>query len=312
MGRSVLRYLKDVSDQGIVVPTTYVFSRDPERFLTKWPEFKTAKWLNFYKGNVLHYNTFPEESDFSFIIHAAADSFDAPNWINRFDQILDGTRNILEWSSLNRKNRPRLLYISSGSVYGSLLSSMSSFVETYQGAPDVTKSESAYGNAKRAAEQLCSLFYAQGKVDPIIARCFCFVGRDLPLNAHFAIGNFIYDAIYNDKIVVASSGNSIRSYMAQNDLADWLLTILTQGKPNDIYNVGSDEPISIKSLATRIRNLLAPNKQIIFKHCKNYRDSRYIPNVRKAKKDLGLELTSVIDEEIVSIASFVNREIRIK
>ena len=141
---------------------------------------------------------------------------------------------------------------------------MDSFAETYQGAPDVTEAPSAYGNAKRAAEQLCSLFFAEGKVDPIIARCFCFVGRDLPLNAHFAIGNFIYDAIYNEEIVVKGSGNSVRSYMVQRDLANWLLTILALGKPNNIYNVGSDEPTTIKKLAFLIRDLLAPNKPVIF------------------------------------------------
>ena len=161
-----------------------------KQFLENWPEFKKTEWLKFLAGDVLNQSTFPKENNFDFIIHSAADSVTASSSLDRFDQILIGTRNILEWSALNKKNKPRFLYISSGAVYGSMLSSMDSFAETYQGAPDVTEAPSAYGKAASSGAA-CSLFLVSGKVDPIIARCLL-VGRDLPLNAHFKLSEILY------------------------------------------------------------------------------------------------------------------------
>ena len=306
VGRSILRHFHGTPALRQVFPETVVFTRDPNSFLSKWPEFFGCNWLTFYEGDILDSESFPPKNDFGYIIHAAADSVDVPNPLKRFDQILNGTRNTLEWAATNKREVPRFLFVSSGGVYGPMPANMNAFPESYNGAPCVKSGRSAYGNAKRAAEQLCSLFYEEGTVVPMIARCFSFIGRDLPLNAHFAIGNFIYDAVFQNTIKVKSSGDAIRTYMAQDDLAAWLLTILTVGEANAIYNVGSDDPLSIKELAFRIRGLLAPDKKIIFTREDVIPESRFVPDLTKARSELNLSLEKELDDEIVSIARLLN------
>jgi UDP-glucuronate decarboxylase len=138
----------------------------------------------------------------------------------------------------------------------------------------------------------------------VIARCFAFVGHDLPKDAHFAIGNFISDALHKDFISVTGDGSQIRSYLNQKDLAIWLMILLEKGKEGLVYNVGSDESISILELAYLVRDTLSPGKSVIFQKEKNAHQGRniYVPDITKAKHDLNLKVSISLQE---SLAEFL-------
>jgi len=172
--------------------------------------------------------------------------------------------------------------------------------ETYCGMPESTIADNVYGIAKRQAELLCALYAEQFKFACLIARCFAFVGPDLPLNKHYAIGNFIRDAIDKNKIIVSGDGSPLRSYLYQEDLAKWLMTILEVGKVGEAYNVGSDQPISIADLARLVRDVLAPKKEVIINGQINSQQerNRYIPNIDKIKNQLNLSVDRSLVESI--------------
>jgi len=134
----------------------------------------------------------------------------------------------------------------------------------------------------------------------VVARCFAFVGPDLPLNVHFAFGNFIRDALTADAITVSGDGTPLRTYLHQSDLAHWLLTLLEHGRPGQAYNVGSDEVISIAALAHLVRDILAPGKPVHILGQSNpvAARSRYVPDIRKAQQDLVLNVSIPLAEAI--------------
>ena len=78
----------------------------------------------------------------------------------------------------------------------------------------------------------------------------------MPVKQHYAIGNFLYDAKYKNKILIKKKMKVIRSYMYADDMVRWLILILLNSKMKTVtYNVGSDQPVELYSLANKIAKL---------------------------------------------------------
>lgn len=305
-GRALLRHWVA---QDMHVPEVTVLTRSSQAFLSRYPEFGGLPWLHFHEGNVLEPGSLPPPKAFTHVIHAATDSTLGPKLspIQRYDQIVEGTRNLLDFSL--KCGVKRFLLTSSGGVYGPQPSDMDMIPEDYHGAPDTLNPANAYSIAKIAAEHLCVLYRHAYGIETIIARCFAFVGRDLPLNVHFAIGNFIRDALWRDSISVAGDGTPLRSYLDQQDLAHWLLTLLDRGGEGQAYNVGSDQAISIAGLAALVRDLVAPGKavRILGEKGEHAGRNRYVPCIRKAREELGLDVRVPLAEAIKATADAARR-----
>jgi UDP-glucuronate decarboxylase len=269
-----------------------VLTRKPELFLASYPNYRESSWLQFHKGDINDPQSLPRSDGFTHILHAAADSTYGPTHqpLDRFRQIVDGTRNLLQYATYKRISR--FLYISSGAVYGVQPPDLDTIKEDWPSSPDLTNPANAYGLAKRAAEHLCHLYHTTHGIEVVVARCFAFVGPDLPLNVHFAIGNFIRDALYHGQISIAGDGTPIRSYLDQADLSLWLTVLLLHGHNGETYNVGSDEAISISQLAYLIRDILSPNKPVILlgSSQSSIGRNRYVPSILKVKEQHGLKV----------------------
>lgn len=299
-GRALLRsWLRD-EVCGSSIPEVTIVTRSPDSFVERYPEFSAKSWLTLHKSNILDYETLPVGGYFTHILHAATESTIGPSLpaLQRYDEIVNGARNILDYAVKN--NVKRVLLTSSGGVYGPQPVRLKKIPESYLGIPDPLDPLSAYSMGKRAAEHLCTLYNDRFGLDSVIARCFSFVGEDLPLNAHFAIGNFIHDALYSNEINVAGDGTPIRSYMNQTDLAQWLLRVLRRGRGGQCYNIGSDKAISISELAHLVRDILSPSKSVVFKNSATNFQGRnvYVPDVSAAKNELNLDITISLRESI--------------
>jgi UDP-glucuronate decarboxylase len=299
-GRALLRtWLAESVRCGPVAYVT-VLSRNPSSFLLRFPEFQHVPWLSFHTGDICDPSSLPWGTHFPQVLHAAADSFPGIRLtpLARYQQVVEGTRNILELAIA--VGARRFLLTSSGGVYGPQPPDLAALAEDWPGSPDLRNPANAYSLGKRAAEHLCALYQEANGIEMVIARCFAFVGRDLPLDAHFAIGNFIRDALSREAIEVVGDGSPLRTYLDQDDMAHWLLTLLASGRPGEVYNVGSDEVVTIAELAHRVRDLLAPNKPVRVQGQRQDTSgrNRYVPDIRKAHAELGLGVTIPLAESI--------------
>ena len=263
-----------------------VLSRDPQRFAVKSPHLAQRADIEFVRGDVRDFS-FPQEAC-SHVIHAGTTSGSPVPPREMFDTVVAGTRRVLDFAARGTR---RLLFISSGAVYGRQPPGLTHLPEDHPGGPDPLDPASAYGEGKRAAELLCILASGEGQFDVTIARCFAFVGPHLPLDAHFAVGNFIRDALAGGPIRVGGDGTPLRSYLYAADLAVWLWTILLRGASGRAYNVGSAEDLTIAQVAETVRtalDLTAPVQIAKTPPPAGREASRYVPDVSRAQCELGL------------------------
>lgn len=222
-----------------------------------------------------------------------------------FDTSVLGTKNLL--NATKRLDVKKIIFASSGAIYKKILEGPQNFCESQDISKDELEDDDPYLSGKSRAESICKEFLETSTSQIIIARMFTFVGPYLPLNANFAIGNFFQDCIEKKPITVKSDGNSIRSYQFSIDMVNWLVTMLLKGKSGEIYNVGSSEQISIKNLAERISEVF-DNKlgvKVLGDQSPDPVSSVYVPNIEKAKKDLGLTNFFNLDESLLEMLKFM-------
>ena len=269
-----------------------ILTRDPVVFAQKAPHLTTRSDLQFIQGDVRSFT--PPPGCYDYIIHAATEASAKLNQESpeeMFDAIVGGTRRVLDFAT--KCGVRKFIVTSSGAVYGQQPSSLTHTPEDYLGAPDPLLHNSAYGEGKRVSEHLCAVHASQHGYEVKIARCFAFVGPHLPLDGHFAIGNFIRDALRDHPIQIAGDGTPMRSYLYASDLAIWLWTLLFRAPSARAYNVGSADDLSIKQLASLVATTVGNGAAITVARSAtpNSPVSRYVPAVNRAQDELGLVVT---------------------
>jgi nucleoside-diphosphate-sugar epimerase len=280
-----------------------VLSRSPEAFLNEFPELRDAAEVTWLKGDV---RDFELEAAYgcSYAIHAATDvvATSSPNDI--FDTCTVGTQRVL--SVLGKDGMAaRMVLLSSGAVYGRTPPEVSAIPEEWQGAPDPLAPSSAYGEGKRVSELLCAMAAnTRPELGVSIARCFAFVGPHLPLDKHFAIGNFIGAAMNGKDIRIQGDGTPLRSYLYAADLAHWLWVILFAAKSGRAYNVGGSEALSIGDLAHRVNRVLNDSGDVLIAQSPSpgVSPEAYVPSVKRVVTELGLTPSVDLDVAILRTA----------
>lgn len=283
-----------------------ILTRSVDGFYKHYPHLVNARGFSLLEGDITNF-TFPDRT-VNFIIHAASGGTvvldDKVNG-SLVKISVDGTRRVLDFAS--ECKGVKVLYTSSGGVYGVQPQNITHVCEDYIGAPETMKPDfkNTYGESKRYCELLSALYSTQHHFEIKIARCFAFVGPYLPLQRNYAIGNFINDVLKNDQIVIEGDGTPRRSYLYTSDLTIWLWKILFKGKNLYPYNVGSDMDLSIYELADKVRLLVNPSSDIkVSKVPDPITIERYVPSVQRAFADLNLKQTITLDEAIIKTANW--------
>ncbi len=210
---------------------------------------------------------------------------------------------LLHFSNLIKADKfdGNILYTSSGAIYGPQNSNLpikeNAKINSYEG---FSNDKRIYAESKLYCEEIIKDLGILG-FRTSIARCFAFVGEELPLTSHFVIGNII-DCLINKKIFMLKANSRVyRSFMHTDDLCNWLIKIIHSSSTQcPIFNVGSDEAFELRDLLMKINNEFGLNYKI-----KNNsaigEDDWYIPSVDKIKKELDCNITLNLTESIKKI-----------
>ncbi len=293
-----------------------VLTRSAARFRAHAPHIAEDPAIDLLEGDIRSF-VFPgdlKDDPFTHVIHAATDTGgqQGPGAASELaDSILEGTRHVLRFALA--AGARRLLFTSTGAVYGRSVP-LRNIPESYPGAPDPLLLQSSYDEAKRMSEHLCVAYSHGTPLSCVISRPFAFVGPHLPMDAHFAIGNFIRDAMEGRPLHIRGDGTPLRSFLYTADLAIWLWHLLLRAPRDRAYNVGSPDGVTIAELAHLVACTLRPGDG-------DGRSSRlaiqidgvanpeaplagYVPDTRRASEELGLRVKIPLAEAIRRTAAW--------
>jgi len=168
-----------------------------------------------------------------------------------------GTKHILDLAIFHQAP---LLFTSSSEVYGN--PEIFPQTEDYPGNSLTNGIRSPYEEGKRFAESLVSMYVKKYHLDGKIVRIFNTYGAFMQLTDSRVIPHFIKQLYNNEPLHVTGDGSQTRTFCYVDDIISGLLLVMEKGKKGEIYNLGSEEEVSIETLAEKILTVSHKNLPI--------------------------------------------------
>ena len=282
-----------------------VTSRNPQTLLPLTTLIDERSPITAVASDIRHLHI-PNEFRDGNLIHAATPASAALNSSDpsmMLKIIIEGQERVLE-EAVRVNNK--VLFLSSGAVYGRQPLDLSHLSEDWEGAPQIGDSNSAYHEGKRVAELMGNIAVDKQGLNFVTARLFAFIAPFLPLGTHFAAGNFIRDAVTSNQVEIQSGGGSIRSYLYATDLSSSLWALLLRGKTGKAYNVGSDQEVTIRELALEVINCTNKKAEVVIKGIDTSENvNRYVPSVERILKELGISQSVLLPQAILRTSTWL-------
>ena len=215
---------------------------------------------------------------------------------------LQGSINALETA---RTEFARILYASSGDVYGTML--RESFTE--EGFSNA--SGRALAEGKRAAEVLHAAYHDEYGVDTRIARIFNTYGPGADPSDQRVVMKMIVAALQNRDIPINGSGEQLRTFCWVEDIVDGLVRLM-DAPPTETartINFGSSHEVSIRALAEKIVELTGSRSRI--NHVEARRDDprRRMPDIAAARRELDWTPRTPLAEGLRRTIEYAEKEL---
>lgn len=205
-----------------------------------------------------------EVPDVDYILHAASNTHPrqySADPVGTITTNIIGTDNLLKFG--RDHHTKRFIFLSSVEIYGENRGDTERFREDYLGYLDCNTMRAGYPESKRCGEALCQAYRAQYGMDVVIPRLSRVYGPSMQLTDSKAIAQFIRNGAEGKDIVLKSEGTQLYSYTYAADAVAAILTIFSEGKDGECYNVSDpSSDITLKELAKIIAD--AAGTHVVF------------------------------------------------
>ena len=212
--------------------------------------------------------------------------------------------------SLANKKKKRVLIASTSEVYG--LSAEVPFREDgnlVMGA--TTKGRWSYACSKAIDEFLALAYWREKKLPTIVVRLFNTVGPRQTGQYGMVIPTFVKQALAGRPITVYGTGKQSRCFCYVGDVVGALVKLMDSDESvGEVFNIGSNQEISILDLAKRVKELTSSASEIVFvpydeAYEEGFEDMpRRIPDISKVNKLIGFKPQKSLDEILKSVIDF--------
>lgn len=176
-----------------------------------------------------------------------------------------------------------------------------------------TRARWSYGASKAIDEFLALGYWRQSKLPCVIARFFNVVGPRQTGAYGMVLPRFVQAALENKDLIVHDDGQQTRCFAHVDDVTDGVISMMeSDSTSGEIYNIGSDTPISIKDLAQKVIDVTGSRSGIQFQsyneaYDKDFEDiRRRVPDLSKIRNAIGFttrhDLESIIRDVQASLS----------
>jgi UDP-glucose 4-epimerase len=128
-----------------------------------------------------------------------------------------------------------------------------------------TRARWSYGASKAIDEFLALAYWRQHRLPVVIGRFFNVVGPRQTGRYGMVLPRFVEAALAGRPLVVHDDGNQVRCFAHVNDVVSSVLELMeTETAVAGVFNIGSDQPVSILQLAKSVIHVVNPKLEIVF------------------------------------------------
>ena len=227
--------------------------------------------------------------------------------VRTIENNVHGTEVVL---SLANKKKKKVLVASTSEVYG--LSSEVPFREDGNLVMGATnKGRWSYACSKAIDEFLALAYWREKKLPTIVVRLFNTVGPRQTGQYGMVIPTFVKQALAGRPITVYGSGKQSRCFCYVGDVVGALVKLMdTDDSVGQVFNIGSNQEISILDLAKRVKELTDSDSEIVFvpydeAYEEGFEDMpRRIPDISKVNKLVAFKPEKRLDEILEVVIEF--------
>ena len=223
-----------------------------------------------------------------------------------------GSEVVLEMAHRYRK---KVLIASTSEIYGKNTNgSLHEETDRILGSP--LKTRWSYSTSKAVDEILAHVYWKEKGVPTIIMRLFNTVGPRQSGAYGMVIPRFVSQALAEKPLQVHGDGKQSRCFLHVRDVVEALVKVSEHpGAVGQVFNLGSQEEVTIEELAKRIIRIVGSRSQIEYlpyesAYEEGYEDMpRRVPDTSKIRALIGFQPTMNLDQIIASVVESMRRPV---
>jgi UDP-glucose 4-epimerase len=212
--------------------------------------------------------------------------------------------------ALAAKKRKRVLLASTSEVYGKRNSAPFREDDDLIMGP-TNKGRWSYACSKAIDEFLAIAYWKEKRVPTVIARLFNTVGPRQTGQYGMVVPNFVRQALKGADLTVYGDGSQTRCFTHVVDVVGALMQLIEHPQAvGEVYNIGSQEEVTILALAERIKFLTGSDSRIRFvpyheAYEEGFEDMHWrVPNLSKIHNLIGYEPRHTLDDILHSVIAY--------
>lgn len=210
--------------------------------------------------------------------------------------------------------RKKVLITSTSEIYGKNTNGpLKEEDDRILGSP--LKSRWAYSTSKAVDEMLSYIYWKEKNLPTIIVRLFNTVGPRQTGAYGMVIPRFVCQALKGEPITVYGTGKQTRCFLHVKDAVNALISLMEHPKAvGDVFNIGSQEEVTIENLAKKVIRLTESNSEIVYiSYDQAYEEGfedmpRRVPDISKVKRLIGFDPTVNLEGILKHVIEFYGRK----